>query len=92
MVLSIPDWSITPYAAELEEDHSEDSVDAFNNINYEVSNTIETRYIDITPISRLAGKDNGLLAPDRLHPSGSMYAAWVERILPVALTILGEDL
>jgi len=92
MVLSVPDWSITPYASELEVDQTEDSVDAFNNINYEVSKGMGTRYIDVTHISRLAVIHKDFLAPDRLHPSGSMYAAWVESLLPVALAILREDL
>jgi len=45
-------------------------------------------YIDVTPQSRCAAQDGVLLAPDELHPSGEMYAAWVRLVLPVALTVL----
>jgi hypothetical protein len=38
-------------------------------------------YINITDISRLGLQDPELVAGDRLHPSGKMYKAWVDRIL-----------
>ena len=42
-------------------------------------------YIDITPDSRLADKDPGLVANDGLHPSGKMYANWVDHIMNALL-------
>ena len=46
--------------------------------------------MDVTTISRRAGDDPDLLASDGLHPSGEMYALWVEELLPLAIEILGE--
>ena len=38
------------------------------------------RYFDITPISRKGLDDPSLVADDGLHPSGKMYAQWVNLI------------
>jgi len=46
--------------------------------------------VDITPYSRDAALDRELTASDGLHPSGKMYAGWVELILPVALEALEQ--
>jgi hypothetical protein len=38
-------------------------------------------FYDITPITRPEVYDAGLFADDGLHPSGKMYAMWVDEIL-----------
>ena len=48
------------------------------------------RYVDVTPISREAATDPTLIAPDGLHPSGAMYAAWSALAYPDALAILTD--
>jgi lysophospholipase L1-like esterase len=78
IVLSIPDWSVTPFAVNQE----------FNRVNSEVATKFRTHYIDITPISRRAGDAPQLITTDGLHPSGLMYSQWVTKILPLALEIL----
>ncbi len=89
IVLSIPDWGVTPFAEDCDWEQIAAEIDAFNTINREESERLGTHYIDVTPISRLAGQDTSLLAVDGLHPSGKMYAAWVGLALPTALEILG---
>jgi hypothetical protein len=42
------------------------------------------------PSSRRAGADGSLLAPDGLHPSGSMYGEWARLALPEAMGALGR--
>ncbi len=91
IVLSIPDWGVTPFAEGRDRDQIAAEIEAFNAVNREESQRLGARYIDITPISRLAGQDTSLLAPDGLHPSGKMYAAWVEQALPAVLEILGVE-
>jgi lysophospholipase L1-like esterase len=34
--------------------------------------------------------DFGLIAGDRLHPSGKMYTLWAEKVLPVVKEILKQ--
>ena len=58
------------------------------NNSIEVSEQAGVRYVDITPISRMASDDRALIASDGLHPSAKMYALWVNEILPQALEIL----
>jgi lysophospholipase L1-like esterase len=89
IVLSIPDWSVTPFAAALGAEESSltriaRQIDQLNAINRVETERSGAQYIDITPISREAARDRSLLAGDGLHPSGKMYAAWVQLIEPIA--------
>jgi len=88
IVLSIPDWGVTPFAAGFDRPRIALEIDEFNRVNRRLSTDAGMHYIDITPLSRQAGQEPANLAEDGLHPSGKMYAAWVDLILPVALHIL----
>jgi lysophospholipase L1-like esterase len=93
IVLSIPDWSVTPYAAAQSAVPGSlvsiaAQIDRFNAINRDETERSGAHYIDVTPSSRQAAVDRSLLADDGLHPSGKMYAAWVALIEPVAFEIL----
>jgi lysophospholipase L1-like esterase len=91
VVVSIPDWSVTPFAARHNWGQIGDDIDIFNAINREEARVRGVAYVDITPYSRDAALDRELIASDGLHPSGKMYAGWVERILPVVLEILQQQ-
>lgn len=82
LVLSIPDWGVTPFASGQDRQTIADEIDQFNQINQEETRQAGARYVDITPISRKADTDRTLLADDQLHPSGAMYKAWVELASP----------
>jgi len=88
IVVSIPDYGVTPFAQEMNPEEIAEEIDAFNRINYEETMKMSVSYIDITPISRNAKDDPDLTAGDGLHPSGKMYAEWVDLIYPVALEII----
>ncbi len=90
IVLSIPDWGVTPFASGRDQQKIAQEIDAFNAVNREETERAGARYIDITPISREAVKDLSLMAADGLHPSGKMYRMWAENVLPVALEILSS--
>ncbi|MEX2233030.1 MAG: SGNH/GDSL hydrolase family protein [Cyclobacteriaceae bacterium] len=79
-VLSIPDYGYTPFGLEKQSEIS-GQIDAFNAVNESIAEKKAVTYIDITDISRRGLKDPALVAEDGLHPSGKMYALWVERIL-----------
>jgi lysophospholipase L1-like esterase len=91
IVLSIPDWGVTPFAQNDPRPATQISaeIDAFNAINKDESQKAGVRYVDVTPISRQAPADPALIADDGLHPSGKMYAAWAALALPEALSALG---
>jgi lysophospholipase L1-like esterase len=90
IVLSIPDWGVTPFAANTGRDplKIKNEIDQFNSINESESLLLGVSYINITDISRDAENDLSLLAEDRLHPSGKMYSLWVERMIEPAKSIL----
>lgn len=88
VVLSIPDWGFTPFAADRDTGPISQQIDEFNAVNLEVATSAGAHYVDVTIISRMAMDDFELLAGDRLHPSGKMYAMWAEKTLPVVKDIL----
>lgn len=81
-VLSIPDWSVTPFGLKEDTLVISRQIDQFNAVNKKESLRAGVHYIDITPISRLAAKNHKLLARDGLHPSGEMYSEWVKKLIP----------
>lgn len=90
VVLSIPDWGVTPFAARMRRDANKikNEIDLFNSINKSESSKLGVSYIDITDISRNAENDLSLLAEDGLHPSGKMYNLWVETMFNTVKKIL----
>lgn len=88
IVLSIPDWGVTPFAAERDADQIGAEIDQFNQINRQEAARLGALYIDITAVSRRAKQDPSLIASDGLHPSGKMYGLWVKLMLPTVLAIL----
>jgi lysophospholipase L1-like esterase len=91
VVLSIPDWAFTPFAGDRDSEPISLQIDEFNAINLEETQNAGAYYVDVTIISRMGLDDFDLIAPDRLHPSGKMYAMWAEKTLPTALKILSEQ-
>lgn len=88
VVISIPDWGVTPFAQGRDRQRIAAEIDAFNAANRDEARAVGANYLDITGLSRLAGSNRNLLAADGLHPSASMYAQWARAILPVASGIL----
>jgi len=82
-VLSIPDWGVTPYADGRDREQIAKEIDQFNAINKEETEKLGVAYVDITPSSRRAAQDAGLIAGDGLHPSERMYALWVQQLFPL---------
>ncbi|HEX6385294.1 MAG TPA: SGNH/GDSL hydrolase family protein [Anaerolineae bacterium] len=93
IVLSIPDWSVTPFAAEQnrQADTIAAEIDAFNAINHDEAAQRAVHYVDVTTVSRQAGADSAWLAEDGLHPSAKMYGRWARLALPAARQALSRD-
>lgn len=88
IVLSIPDWGLTPFASDRRSEPISRQIDEFNAVNLEETRRAGAHYIDVTSISRRAADDPGLIADDGLHPSARMYTLWAEKALPVAREIV----
>ena len=91
VVVSIPDWGVTPFAKR-DERGSEQigaEIERFNAVAEEEAQSAGAHFVDITPVSKTAADDAGLTAEDGLHPSGAMYALWTDLVLPTAREALG---
>jgi lysophospholipase L1-like esterase len=81
VVLSIPDWGVTPFALGRDRLQIAREIDAYNAANKAIALQYNVKYIDITPWTREAATDNTLLAADGLHPSGKEYRRWAEKVV-----------
>lgn len=88
IVISIPDYGVTPFGASRNPEKIASEIDLFNRINLEESQKVNARYVEITTISKDAATDTSLVANDGLHPSAKMYKLWVDKMLPTAKEIL----
>ena len=82
-VLSIPDYSVTPFVPEKEKALVSMQIEQFNAINKEITLQNNITYIDITPSTRQAATDASLIANDGLHPSAKEYAVWANILAPL---------
>ncbi|MBL7710266.1 MAG: SGNH/GDSL hydrolase family protein [Chitinophagaceae bacterium] len=80
VLLSIPDWGVTPFAEGRDRSQIAAEIDAYNKANKEIALQHKVHYIDITPWTREAATDHSLLAADGLHPSGKEYKRWAVKI------------
>ncbi len=88
VVLSIPDWGVTPFAEGRDREKIAREIDAFNAVKREEAERAGAHFVDITPYSRKAAGDPGLTALDGLHPSGRMYTEWARLARPSAQSAL----
>ena len=75
-VVSIPDWGVTPYAAERNGARIAADIDQYNAIAANICRQAEVVFVEITEGTREAATDPSLLTGDGLHPSGKEYARW----------------
>ena len=90
LVLSIPDWGVTPFAAGTGRDLATIAreLDDYNAAARALCEARGIAFVDITQLSRQLGADPMMLAADGLHPSAAMYAQWTRLALPVARRLL----
>ncbi len=81
-VLSIPDYSVTPFASGFDRAIIAAEIDAYNKINKDITLAAGCNYVDVTPASRQAATDMSLIASDWLHPSGKQYYIWSTLLIP----------
>jgi lysophospholipase L1-like esterase len=90
MVLAIPDWGVTPFAAQSGRDRARiaQELDVFNTAAKRLCAARGVAFVDIAPVSRARGAEPSMLVEDGLHPSQAMYAEWTALALPVANRLL----
>jgi lysophospholipase L1-like esterase len=90
LVLSIPDYSVTPFAHDRNTSLIAAEIDSFNAINNRIASAYRVNYLDITTESRKASTDATLIAGDGLHFSGKEYAIWARMMEPWLVTTLSQ--
>jgi lysophospholipase L1-like esterase len=91
IVLSIPDWGVTPFADGRDRNQIASEIDAYNAVNRDEARRAGAHWVDVAPHSRAAGADPAFLVSDGLHPSGRAYAEWARLALPAAVEALGPS-
>lgn len=89
IVVSIPDWGVTPFGRDRDRTRISAEIDLFNAAARDEAARAGATFVDVTAISRRAASEPELLASDGLHPSGAMYAEWARVILPIAANAIG---
>jgi lysophospholipase L1-like esterase len=85
IVVSIPDWGVTPFNRRRDKAVVAREIDAFNAVAREEAALYKAVWLDITDLTRA---EPGAVVSDGLHPSAAMYARWTERLVPLATTAL----
>ena len=80
VIISIPDWGVTPFAESRDRKQIMAEIDAYNNVCKSIAGKYSIQYIYITDWTRDAASDRSLLTADGLHPSGKEYKRWAELI------------
>ena len=83
IVLSIPDWSSTPFGEGKDRQKIALQIDEYNKMNKQVADKYRVHYINITPGTRQAADNIELLAEDCLHPSGKEYNKWAVAVATI---------
>ena len=87
-VISIPDYSVTPFARGRNLKEIAAEIDMFNDANKTIADSYKVNYLYITDESRKAAKDPSLIASDSLHFSGKEYEVWSYKLAPMMKAVL----
>jgi lysophospholipase L1-like esterase len=88
VVLSIPDWGVTPFADGRDRKQTAEEIDVYNDICKKSAAAFKTNFINITTSQREDGNKTEFLAPDGLHPSGNEYKKWAAELADAILKAL----
>jgi lysophospholipase L1-like esterase len=83
IVLSIPDWGLTPFNKDRDKKITSAQIDELNIINKKITTELNCHYIDITPSTREHADDLSYLVSDLLHYSEKEYKIWAEKIATI---------
>jgi lysophospholipase L1-like esterase len=90
VVVSIPDYSYTPFGQDLGFENISEEIDTYNNFARTIAEENGILFIDITDISRSGLEDTSLVAKDNLHLSEKAYQMFLDRIVPTVISKLKD--
>jgi lysophospholipase L1-like esterase len=85
MVLSIPDWGLTPFAANRNKKNIAEEIDAFNKTMAGLAQKAGVHFVNITEELRTEANNPQVLAKDGLHYSAQTHGKWAEKLVPLIL-------
>ena len=88
VVLSIPDWGVSPFGKQAGGGNVSADIDQFNASCRELSEAVKVQYVDVTAISRADAGQADRFADDGLHPSASQCEQWMDAALMQVKTAL----
>ena len=89
VVVSIPDWGITPFAVSKGSDQAKVAreIDAYNTAKKAVCDRVGVKFVEITEHYRQVGAQPEMVVDDQLHPSGKVYQHWTSELFKVVSQI-----
>jgi lysophospholipase L1-like esterase len=83
IVLSIPDWGVTPFASQkgVDPDQVAKAINTYNRTKKEICEKLGVKFIDITDDYRMDGGLPEGVVEDQLHPSKLIYGQWTVKLL-----------
>jgi lysophospholipase L1-like esterase len=90
VVLSIPDWGVTPFAVSKGVDQKKiaQEIDAYNQAKKEICEAYGIQFIDITQEYRKIGGKIKMVVDDNLHPSSVVHRQWTDKLVSHISTLL----
>lgn len=80
LLLSIPDWGVSPFAADRDCSKISSEIDAFNHVLQQAARRGGHLWHDWTALSRTFSGQAEAFVADGLHPSATQYAAWCAQL------------
>ena len=90
LAITIPDWSVTPFAANRNPAVLAKHIDEFNRIMQAECAKLHVTCVDITALTREAATQPALVALDGLHPSADQLRNWANFLAPTVEQALRE--
>ncbi|MFL5739459.1 MAG: SGNH/GDSL hydrolase family protein [Flavisolibacter sp.] len=88
LLLSIPDYSFTPYAGKLDTEKIGREIEVFNSVGKALSIQYKIQHVDISEEWNVARNNPELIAADGLHPSEKLYQKWAKKLAELIITQL----
>ncbi|NHX37046.1 MULTISPECIES: SGNH/GDSL hydrolase family protein [Halolamina] len=90
VVLTVPDYTLTPVGRENDPDEHAERLERYNEIVRKEAGARGTRLVDVVPPSRAVVDRPDLIAGDDLHPAPAQHDLFLDRIGPVAREAIGD--
>jgi lysophospholipase L1-like esterase len=91
IVLSIPDWGVTPFAKDRNSVRISAEIDTYNGVCELTAQKFQVNYVAITDETRKATSDLFLVANDGLHYSAKEHSIWANKVYEIIIKNLQKS-